>query len=242
MKFIIGDIHGEITKLKLLVKFIKDIDDKPELIFIGDYLDKGESSKKTLDFLVQLKNELKCVFIEGNHEYQWLNVSKENNIEEYLLKYGGKLTISSFVGIENVFQMKELFLKKYKDFFENLVPYWEDKKYVITHSGIPPKFYNKELNTIEKRHFLFNRYEFIKTEEMYKGKIVIFGHTGFYQPYFDGVKIGIDTSACYLKNQPITSFCIDHEYFMNSNNKKLDLNDINLNQCPNIVRLKPWRI
>ena len=38
MKFIIGDIHGEITKLKLLVKFIKDIDDKPELIFIGDYL------------------------------------------------------------------------------------------------------------------------------------------------------------------------------------------------------------
>ena len=47
MKFIIGDIHGEITKLKLLVKFIKDIDDKPELIFIGDYLDKGESSKKT---------------------------------------------------------------------------------------------------------------------------------------------------------------------------------------------------
>ena len=242
MKFIIGDIHGEITKLKLLVKFIKDIDDKPELIFIGDYLDKGESSKKTLDFLIQLKNELKCVFIEGNHEYQWLNVSKENNIEEYLLKYGGKLTINSFEGRENVFQIKELFLKKYKDFFENLVPYWENKKYVITHSGIPPKFYNKELNTIEKRHFLFNRYEFIKIEEKYKGKIVIFGHTGFYEPYFDGVKIGLDTSACYLENQPITSFCIDQEYFINSNNEKLDLNDINLNQCPNIVRLNPWRI
>ena len=106
MKFIIGDIHGEITKLKLLVKFIKDIVDRPELIFIGDYLDKGESSKKTLDFLIQLKNELKCVFIEGNHEYQWLNVSKENNIEEYLLKYGGKLTINSFEGRENVFQIK----------------------------------------------------------------------------------------------------------------------------------------
>ena len=242
MKFIIGDIHGEITKLKLLVKFIKDIDDKPELIFIGDYLDKGESSKKTLDFLIQLKNELKCVFIEGNHEYQWLNVSKENNIEEYLLKYGGKLTINSFEGRENVFQIKELFLKKYKDFFENLVPYWENKKYVITHSGIPPKFYNKELNTIEKRYFLFNRYEFIKTEEKYKGKIVIFGHTGFYQPYFDGVKIGLDTSACYLENQPITSFCVDKEFFINSFNKKINLSKLNINQCPNIVRTKPWRI
>lgn len=242
MKFIIGDIHGEITKLKLLVKFIKDVDDKPELIFIGDYLDKGESSKKTLDFLIQLKNELKCVFIEGNHEYQWLRVSKENNIEEYLLKYGGELTMNSFKGIENVFQLKELFLNKYKDFFENLVPYWENKKYVVTHSGIPPKYYNNELNTIEKRHFLFNRYEFIKIEERYKGKIVIFGHTGFYQPYFDGVKIGLDTSACYLENQPITSFCLDKEFFINSFNKKINLSKLNINQCPNIVRTKPWRI
>lgn len=242
MKFVIGDIHGEIAKLELLVKFIKNIDDKPELIFIGDYLDKGESSKKTLDFLIQLKNELKCVFIEGNHEYQWLNVSKENNIEEYLLKYGGLLTMDSFTDIDNVFQMKDLLLNQYKDFFKNLVPYWENEKYAVTHSGIPPKYYNKELSSIEKSQFMFNRYEFIKIEEKHKGKIVIFGHTGFYEPYFDGVKIGIDTSACYLKNQPLTSFCIDQEYFINSNNEKLDLNDINLNQCPNIVRLKPWRI
>ena len=36
---------------------------------------------------------------------------------------------------------------------------------------------------------------FIKIEEKHNGKIVIFGHTGFYEPYFDGVKIGIDTST-----------------------------------------------
>ena len=242
MKFVIGDIHGEITKLKALVNLIIDIDDKPELIFIGDYLDKGESVKRTLDFLIQLKSKFKCVFLEGNHEYQWLNVSRDNNIEEYLLQYGGKLTINSFQGLVDIFQTKEILLKKYGSFFAGLVPYWENEKYVVTHSGIPPKYYNTELNCIEKKHLLFNRYEFIKTEQKYKGKIVVFGHTGFYEPYFDGVKIGLDTAACYLNSQPITSFCIDQDYFLNSNNEKFDLHSIKLNQCSNIVRHKPWRI
>ena len=238
MKFVIGDIHGEITKLKLLVKFIMNIDDKPEIIFIGDYLDKGESSKKTLDFLIQLKNELKCVFVEGNHEYQWMNVSKENNIEEYLLKYGGLSTIDSFSNIENVFQMKKILLSQYADFFKNLIPYWENENYVITHSGIPPECYNKKLKDINKRLLLFNRYDFIKMKKKYFNKIIIFGHTGFFSPYYDGVKIGLDTAACYFKNQPITAFCLEKKFFINSDNFKQNLKEIDLNSCPNIARTK----
>ena len=95
--------------------------------------------------MVELKNQYQCVFLEGNHEYQWLNLSAENNIEEYLLKYGGRLTIDSFPGIENVFQMKNLFMNKYNDFFSEMVSYWENEKFVITHSGIPPNFYSKNL-------------------------------------------------------------------------------------------------
>ena len=236
MKFVIGDVHGEITKLELLVKFIIEIDDNPELIFIGDYLDKGESSKKTLDFLIKLKNQFKCLFIEGNHEYQWLNVSKENNIEEYLLKYGGLSTIDSFSNIENVFQMKKILLSQYADFFKNLIPYWENENYVITHSGIPPECYNKKLKDINKRLLLFNRYDFIKIEKKYFNKIIIFGHTGFFSPYYDGVKIGLDTAACYFKNQPITAFCLEKSFFINSDNLKKNLKEINLNFCPNIAR------
>lgn len=241
MKFVVGDIHGEITKLIQLVDNIKKLDQKPEFIFIGDYIDKGESAKNTIDFLIELKNNYNCIFLEGNHEYQWLNLSTDNNIEDYLLKYGGRLTIDSFPNIDNVFQMKNLFLDKYKDFFFNLVPFWENEEFVVTHSGIPPKCYTKQLVDIDKRLLLFNRYDFIRMEKKYRGKTVIFGHTGFYSPYYDGVKIGLDTSACYLENQPITAFCLDEEFFIDSDNKKLVLKDIELNKCPNIVRVKPWR-
>lgn len=242
MKFVIGDIHGEITKLQLLINFITNIDANPEFIFIGDYIDKGESSKRVLDYLLQLNDKYKCVFIEGNHEYQWIKVNEENNVEEYLFKYGGRLTIDSFEEANDVHKTKKIFLNTYKKIFSNLVSYWENDKYVITHSGIPPKNYDKKLKDIEKSDFLFNRYDFIKFQKRYSNKIIIFGHTGFYKPYFDGVKIGLDTAACYLENQPITSFCLDNEFFINSFNEKSNLSDLNLNQCPNIVRVKPWRI
>ena len=131
-----------------------DIDNNPELIFIGDFIDKGESSKRVLDYLLDLNDKYKCIFIEGNHEYQWLKLSKENNIEEYLFKYGGGLTMDSFDGINNLYEIKKLFLNSYKSLFSSLVPYWENDKYVITHSGIPPELYNRELNDIEKSNFL----------------------------------------------------------------------------------------
>ncbi len=87
MHYVIADIHGETTKLKKLINHIISIDTRPEFIFIGDYIDKGEDAKATLDFLLDLKSKYSCVFIIGNHEYCWLNI---NDYTDYLLKYGGK--------------------------------------------------------------------------------------------------------------------------------------------------------
>ena len=46
MNFVIGDIHGEVTKLKSLIKLIDKNEANPSFIFIGDYIDKGEKFKK----------------------------------------------------------------------------------------------------------------------------------------------------------------------------------------------------
>ena len=242
MKFVVGDVHGEVTKLRQLINYIEKISLEPEFIFIGDYIDKGESSKKTIEFLIDLNIRYKCVFLEGNHEYIWSNLSKENNFDEYLLKYGGVLTVNSFSESYNFYQVQNILLNDYKTFFENLIPFWESDDFVITHSGIPPHLYEMRLEDIDKKDLLFNRYDFINNNNNYKNKVVIFGHTGFYSPYYDGVKIGIDTSACYLKEQPISAFCLDYKFFINSNNSRLELDEIDKNNCPNIVRVKPWRI
>ena len=62
--FVIGDIHGE---YKLLNKILREINRiiyklpkciKKEIIFIGDYIDRGLNSKKTISILIDLKKKI----------------------------------------------------------------------------------------------------------------------------------------------------------------------------------------
>ena len=239
MNYVIGDVHGEINKLKRLIYFIRKLDDKPKFIFIGDYIDKGFNSKETLDYLVDFNKEFECVFLIGNHEFYWMEESRE--IDEYLLKYGGKQTIKSFKS-SSINETRFLLNNDYKDFFKSLIPYYIFNNYFISHSGFNPLNSSVNINEIPIEDFLFNRYDFIKTNHFFKEKYkVIFGHTGFYSPYVDKYKIGIDTGACFLEEQPLTAFCLEKEFFLNSKGKLTNLLNITNTMCPSIIRSKPWQ-
>jgi serine/threonine protein phosphatase 1 len=242
MKFVIGDIHGEVSKLRKLVKNIAHVDSSPELVFIGDYLDKGEAVNETLAYLQNLSGKHPCTFLLGNHEYLWLNLHDNTaKNEAYLEKYGGLKTMRSLGG-KNIQDAREILFSRFGDFFSALVPFWQYQTFVAVHSGIRPEDFAKELKDIPLENFLFNRYEFLTDDELYLGKNrIIFGHTGFYTPYISKNKIGIDTAACFLEQQPLTAFCIDGRYFINSDNAVVAENEIPVHSCPNIVRSKPWR-
>lgn len=244
MKFVVADIHGEISKLKDLISHIISVDNQPYFVFIGDYLDKGESPYKVLRYLVELSSQYECVFLIGNHEYVWLNLYQNSEkYFPYLTKYGGMNTVES-LGCQSIKDAHGKMLNEFSDFFDNLVGFWANEEFVVVHSGILPEDYNKRLEDIPLDRLLFNRYDFIKHEQLYLDKYrVIFGHTGFYYPYIDPYKVGIDTSACYLRDQPLTAFCLDNLRFYNSNNHiiKIDSVDDKIS-CPMITRVKPWRI
>ncbi|HLP51892.1 MAG TPA: metallophosphoesterase [Chitinophagales bacterium] len=240
MIFIVGDIHGEITKLKLLVKNVLTLDTYPQFVFIGDYIDKGENSKETLDYLTWLNQEYACTFLTGNHEYLWQTLQPNDMAGmEYLLKYGGKATMKSFDA--SFGETQKRMLDEYAGFFSSLKYYWTKDKYVAVHSGIKPADYQIPLEAINPQDFLFNRYDFLKQDQYYfENRTVIFGHTAFFSPYCDGYKIGIDTGACFIKEQPLTSFCVDLNLFLDSDNVQHPYS-IERNMCSNIIRQKPWR-
>ncbi len=243
MTFVIGDIHGEITKLKQLISLILKIDKKPKLIFIGDYIDKGDDAKKTLEFLSVLQQQYSCFFIMGNHEYQWINFNSLDKTEAiiYLSKYGGLLTAKSFGFDEVSLDVRNKMMADYSNLFDSLIPFWTNEDYFVCHSGVRPSDLDKKAEDIEKVNFLFNRYDFIQSKTLYNNKQVIFGHTGFYAPIYDGYKIGLDTGACFLEKQPLTSFCLEEKFFVDSLGIRYDLSTINTNTCPLIIRVRPWR-
>ncbi|MEM9681365.1 MAG: metallophosphoesterase [Bacteroidota bacterium] len=243
MKYVIGDIHGEVSKLKLLLNFIKRFDNSPIFIFLGDYLDKGEDPLATLSYLTKISQDTECSFLTGNHEYAWMNLEDDlKTNEKYLLRYGGITTIKS-AGCENVLQARDKILNDYSSFFDQLIKYWHDDSFVAVHSGIDPEDYDVKLSDIPLKRLLFNRYSFLKHKRYFRDYYrVIFGHTGFYHPYVDEYKVGVDTAACFLPNQPLTAFCVDTESFLDSNCTKYTIANDMFGICPNIPRVDPWRM
>ena len=68
MTYFVSDIHGEYDLfLKLLDKI--GFSDSDVLYVLGDMIDKGEKSVKTVDFI---RREPNIKAILGNHEYDFL--------------------------------------------------------------------------------------------------------------------------------------------------------------------------
>ncbi len=237
MIFVIGDIHGEISKLKNLVENIYNLDKKAKLVFLGDYVNKGENSKEVLSYLVKLKN---TVFLMGNHEYYFLEYIKHGTYKDQLEKYAGETTFVDF-GM-NLSTLKEKFYLPYKSFFDNLEAYYITDKYFVSHAGVNPLYAQKDLSSIPLREFLFNRYDFFNYSKKIHGRVAIFGHTGFNYPYYDGYKIGIDTAAVYSADSELTAYCLEKEFFLDDQNKKLYLKSFQLDRTPWINRREPYRM
>lgn len=137
----IGDIHGCFDPLKALIRTIEsyrsEVEDI-EYIFIGDYIDRGPSTKEVLDFLMDLK--AKKTLLMGNHEHMLLVYYKGSKNyqsvgEAWLRKNnGGLLTLqdldpSSSIGENQGFSVYSEMINgpnsfvldhKYKVFFESL--------------------------------------------------------------------------------------------------------------------------
>lgn len=236
MKFIIGDIHGEITKLKQLVKRLSkySIDD---LVFVGDYVDKGEDSKATLLFLEELATTYRCTFLQGDHEYAWLCFCKRGEYERFLLKYGGKTTMRDFgMASLNRTTVREKFYRPHKSFFQQLKPYIVIDQFIISHAGINPGLTSDlQLETLSEKEFLFHRFDFIQGYQLIENKIFIFGHTAFISPYYDGLKIGIDTGAVYQQENALTAFELDNKFFLNHQGDTVKLYNLDRSACPMLI-------
>src|SRR5574344_2541693 len=108
--YIIGDIHGCFLTLQKLVEKIG----KDEVFYsVGDIVDKGPDTCKTLDFVMSLKN-FKMVL--GNHEVQFIkHIKRYINNEDisdtnWYKNFGGKQSVVSYNYLNN----KEEIIKKMK--------------------------------------------------------------------------------------------------------------------------------
>ncbi|MCK4986535.1 MAG: serine/threonine protein phosphatase [Desulfobacterales bacterium] len=190
--FVVGDIHGCFDKLCALMDKIPINNTRDQLIFIGDYIDRGPSSFDVVNYLIDFKKRVPgTIFIKGNHEDMLQNYLDGSDRFTYLLN-GGQQTMDEYL---NRSDNKEPFPipSEHLEFFNSLQLYYQTDDYIFVHAGLREKV---PLESQDKMDLLWTRDEFIHSDFNF-GKRVIFGHTPFKEPLLQANKIGIDTGAVY---------------------------------------------
>jgi serine/threonine protein phosphatase 1 len=189
--FVVGDIHGCFDKLYALMDKIPIDYAQDQLIFIGDYIDRGPSSVEVVDYLVNFKELFPgIIFLKGNHEDMLQNYLDGSDRFTYMLN-GGQRTLDEYLKRTNNpdgFPIPS----EHLEFFNSLHLYYQTEDYIFVHAGLREKV---PLESQEKI-LLWIRDEFIHSDFNF-GKRVIFGHTPFKEPLLQSNKIGIDTGAVY---------------------------------------------
>jgi serine/threonine protein phosphatase 1 len=190
--FVVGDIHGCFDKLCALMDKIPINLARDQLIFIGDYIDRGPSSFDVVSYLIDLKKRVPgTIFLKGNHEDMLQNYLDGDDRLTYQLN-GGQQTLEEYL---NRSDNNEVFPipSEHLEFFNSLQLYYQTDDYIFVHAGLREKV---PLESQDKMDLLWIRDEFIHSGFNF-GKRVIFGHTPFKEPLLKANKIGIDTGAVY---------------------------------------------
>lgn len=133
--FAIGDIHGCLNPLKELVEKKIKLTKSDMLVFLGDYIDRGPSSKAVIDYIVSLQNSgFQIVPLRGNHEEMLLNALDDDSNLSLWLYNGGNKTLLSF-GITSPRDLEP----GYIDFFRNLKYYHSINDFLFVHAGFNDK-------------------------------------------------------------------------------------------------------
>jgi serine/threonine protein phosphatase 1 len=199
-----GDVHGRLDLLdELLGKVDADLAGHPVsraiFEFLGDYIDRGNHSRETIDRLIERRDTGEHVFLKGNHEQIALKCLSDPGLFDRWLRLGGTETLASY-GIEvgskiKIAELQAAFHKAlpqtHIQFFRALQPSFECGHFFFVHAGVKPRV---ALARQAEKDLLWIREEFLGSNEDF-GKTIIHGHTPGYEIEVRPNRINIDTGA-----------------------------------------------
>jgi serine/threonine protein phosphatase 1 len=205
--YAIGDVHG---RADLLDRLLSRIDahvathpvPRPIVLFVGDYIDRGPSSREVLDLLINAAEGRETVFLRGNHDVFIANFIANPTVLRDWAKIGGLETLMSY-GLQPSINADETTQKElakaletalpsaHRNFLNKLDASFPLGGYFFVHAGVRPGVPLAKQSTED---MLWIRDEFLLHEEDF-GKIIVHGHTPVRELDIRPNRINIDTGA-----------------------------------------------
>ena len=233
--WVIPDVHGCLLTLRMLVEDLIELRKDDSLIFLGDVIDRGPSSKGVIDYILKLNESgIATQVIRGNHEEYMAKVYRDEQEKSGLrrmlgmksisfkdwMMYGGTETMSSFNAF-NVMAIPE----KYIEWVESLEFYIQWKNFLIVHAGF--NFDNDDIFSDTQAMMWIREYK-IDPEKLGNRKI-IHGH----------VPVTLDFINQSIISNSFNFIDLDNGVYMNDkpgygNLLALELNTMELLVQPNL--------
>lgn len=188
----IGDIHGCHSALAALLGEIR-VKKNDQIIFLGDYIDRGPDSRGVIETLLKLRGRAKTVFLRGNHEEMMLDVRAGRLKADIWLSCGGLETLTSYKA-ELRAEWASAIPDSHWSFSEQTIRGFETPKEVFVHGCLYPDL---DLDQQPDEVLFWETFGSIRPHK--SGKRVICGHSS--QPAGlianAGYAVCIDSGAAY---------------------------------------------
>ncbi|WP_299700477.1 metallophosphoesterase family protein [uncultured Tateyamaria sp.] len=222
--YAIGDIHGQKAELDRVLSMIEvDGGKDAQIVFLGDYADRGPHSRAVLDTLIEGRDAGRnWTFLKGNHDrmFEWFMANPIRHdphmmVELYWLhdRLGGNTTLASY-GVDASGQRREKDVQadakaavpqNHLDFLRSLQLTHIVGDLMFVHAGIRP---GVALTDQTEEDLLWIRQEFHNSDANHP-KLIIHGHTPVDTATHYGNRINLDTGAGY--GRPLTAAVFEED-------------------------------
>jgi serine/threonine protein phosphatase 1 len=162
---VITDIHG---RLDALLRLLDQVPDGAQMIFLGDYVDRGTQSAEVVSLVRTMQSD-GAVCLRGNHEDMMCN---PDTMGGTWMANGGSATVESYrdptTGMVN-----DALMKDHCAWFESLPRVHSDAHRVYVHAGVDDR-----LELFQQPEAVTQWFRYPAGVDIgYRGKHVVHGHT-----------------------------------------------------------------
>jgi serine/threonine protein phosphatase 1 len=210
--YAIGDVHGRCDlMLDMLGEIVEDFERRRdgrrcEIVFLGDYIDRGDSSRAVLEALMKLMDGKsdEIIALRGNHEEALLDFLRSPLQNRPWLEFGARQTLADYGVVqpprepseESLMDLRDALKKAmgdHVDFLESLPFHATSGDAIFTHAGIAPD----DAETLEDRRAMMWGHVSSKSDWPVPGRLVVHGHYDAPEPADRPGRVCVDTGAYY---------------------------------------------
>lgn len=192
---VFGDIHGWYKAAEAAVELSEK--ENATAVFLGDYIDRGPYSIKTLECLIEAKKRhTDWIFLRGNHEQMLLDLifRKHKPNTKYSVPSGSTSNNYTTKVYYEWKSLSEQLKKEIVSFIEETEFYYETDELIFVHA--PLKDSNTQIEKKSRDELIWN----YDLQPIWQGKRFIHGHAVVDKPTMSNKGLNINTGCGFGGN------------------------------------------